>query len=259
MPTRPGRRDRDALFRRDPEEVEDVGEGAVLDEQRVPAEARALGDDDALALTGEVDLGEDLERDVVGVGGELLGHLGGPGVVGVPAGGRRGHSVEDAARAELVRCHVVQRQDVVPPRLVHPEPLQLLDLLGMLVGDVVGLGAVLVGVEELPVVVLEAPGSRDRAVLGDGLPALVPDAPVTHHLVVLGLLAGGSVPLERVGHRDARQRRLLVTVDHLRHLHTAGLQDGRVDVGGVVVLAADLAADRDAGQEITSGSHTPPW
>ena len=40
----------------------------------------------------------------------------------------------------------------------EPERLQLLDLLGMLRGEVVGLGAVDVGVEQLPGVVLE-PGS----------------------------------------------------------------------------------------------------
>ena len=45
----------------------------------------------------------------------------------------------------------------------------------MLAGQVVGLGAVGVGVEQLPAVLVEvAEPDRDRAVLGDRLPALVP-------------------------------------------------------------------------------------
>jgi hypothetical protein len=43
----------------------------------VAAEPRALGDDHALAGPGEPDLGEDLERDRLGVGRRVVGHLGG--------------------------------------------------------------------------------------------------------------------------------------------------------------------------------------
>jgi hypothetical protein len=113
----------------------------------------------------------------------------------------------------------------------------------VLVGQVVGFGAVDVGVEQLPVVLVEvAEADRDRAVLGDRLPALVPDAPGAEHLVVLGLLGGGRVGrVEAVAHRHARERHLVVAVDDLRHLHAAAVEDRRDDVGAVVVLVADLA------------------
>jgi hypothetical protein len=183
-----------------------------------------LGDDDALALAREFDLGEDLERDVVRARRELLGDRGRAEVVGVLAALGRRRPVEDAAQ---------------------PERLQLLDLVRMLVGDVLRLGPVLIGVEELPAVVLEVPEARDRTVLGDRLPAAVPDAAVAHHLVVLGLLAGRSIRLERVGHGHAGQRRLLGAVDDFRHLDPARLEDRRVDVDGVVELVSHLALGLD--------------
>jgi hypothetical protein len=63
----------------------------------------------------------------------------------------------------------------------------------MLLGEVVRFGAVLVGVEQLPAILVEVPeADRDRAVLGNGLPPPVPDAPGAQHLVVLGLRAGGG-------------------------------------------------------------------
>ena len=114
----------------------------------------------------------------------------------------------------------------------------------MLLGEVVRLGAVLVGVEQLPAVLVElAQADRDRPVLGDRLPALVPDAARAQHLVVLGLLPRRRVGrVERVAHRHARQRRLLVAVDDVGHLDPAAVEDRRDDVGAVVVLRADLTA-----------------
>jgi hypothetical protein len=48
------------LFGRDAEKVEDAIEVAVLDEEGVAAETGSLGDDDALRVRSELDLGEDL-------------------------------------------------------------------------------------------------------------------------------------------------------------------------------------------------------
>ena len=164
------RRRLDAILRRDAEEVVGVGDRAVLDEQRVAAEPRAVGEDDALGRRGEVDLGEDLVRDVVHVRRGPLGHL------------RRARVVDEltARRHRLVELHrderlevlrvaddlqVVQRQHVVGLRLFEPERLELLDLLGVLGGEVVRLGAVDIRVEQLPLVVVEARDARpsDRA------------------------------------------------------------------------------------------------
>ena len=84
--------------------------------------------------------------------------------------------------------------------------------------------------------------------LGDGLPALVPDAARPEHGVVLRLLGGRRVGcrVEGVLHRHAGDRCLLVAVDELRELQTACLEDGRHDVDGVVVLVAHLALGLDA-------------
>src|SRR5262249_40585066 len=76
-------RRRHALLGRYAEEVEDEVQRPVPDEQRQAAEARALRTDHTLALGGELDLGQDLERDAVRVGRELLWNLGGAGVVRV--------------------------------------------------------------------------------------------------------------------------------------------------------------------------------
>jgi hypothetical protein len=145
----------------------------------------------------------------VGVGGRVPGHLGGARVVGVLAAGRHRDVVLQAEPPLQLRSaggEVAERQDVVGPGLLEPQRLELLHLVGMLVGQVVGFGAVAVGVEQLPAVLVEAALAQERAVLGHGLPALVPDPAGAEHLVVLGLLAGRPVGLEGIRHRDPRQR-----------------------------------------------------
>ena len=50
------------LLRFDAQEVVNVVQLVVLDEQRVPAKARAVGEDDAGAIRiGDLDIGENLE------------------------------------------------------------------------------------------------------------------------------------------------------------------------------------------------------
>ena len=76
---------------------------------------------------------------------------------------------------------VVERQHVVLGRLDQEQPLELVQLVGLLGGEVVGLGPV-VRVVELPDVVVEGRqlgvGYPRRAVAGDRGPALVVDAAV---------------------------------------------------------------------------------
>ena len=70
------------LLRRDAEEVVDVPELPVLEEQRVAAEAGAVGEDHALGVRArDLDLGQDLERAAAGVGRHRLRHVGGVRVV----------------------------------------------------------------------------------------------------------------------------------------------------------------------------------
>ena len=142
-------------------------------------------------------------------------------------------------------------QDVVLDRLLEEQRLHLLDLVGVLVGEVVGEAEVLVHVVELPAVVVEALGSRDLrpgfAVDDGGEPAVVVDAAVAGALVVLGdVPVGGGAVVERVADAHAGHRRLLVAVDDLRLGHADGVEDRRHDVDEVVVLVAQLALGLDS-------------
>jgi len=79
-----------ALLGRDAEEVVDIDELTVLDVQRMFAEARAVGEQDALAVGGEFDVRQHLERDTVGIGGGMFGHGAGARVIGVLPARRQG-------------------------------------------------------------------------------------------------------------------------------------------------------------------------
>ena len=113
----------------------------------------------------------------------------------------------------------------------------------MLGCEVVRLGAIHIGVEQLPAVVVELAPVDHGAVFGRHLPALVPQAAGAEHLVVLRFLAGGCIGVvEAVAHRHTGQRRLLNTVHHVGHRQSAAFENGRHDVGAVVVLVAYFAA-----------------
>ena len=98
---------------------------------------------------------------------------------------------------EALDAAVVQRQHVVLGRLEQEQPLQLVQLLGLLGGEVVGLGPVVRAVE-LPDVVVEgrqlARRSPRACCAGDRGPALVVDAAVAEHLEVLRRRAARRPP-----------------------------------------------------------------
>ena len=102
------------------------------------------------------------------------------------------------------------------------------------------LGGILVGVEQLPALGGVARphvggGGRDRG----GLPALVPDRPGAAHRVELRLLVRGRRGVVQGGvETDALERDLGVALDDLRHLDPEQRVDGRHDVDGMHVLAA---------------------
>ena len=150
---------------------------------------------------------------------------------------------------------IVERQRPVADRLDQEQPLQLAQLLGILGGDVVGLGPV-VRCVELPDVVVDrrqlgADHPRD-AVTGRRGPALVVDAAVDEHLEVLGLAVLGRLGVgEARQHALAVQRHLLDAVDEGRVRQAGGVEDGRGDVDHVAELAADLALGLDPGGQWT--------
>ena len=178
----------------DAEQVVDEARRAVLGVERPAPEAPALGDDRAVGRAiGHDDLrgdGERLVLDAEDAGLRQATHaaeqhlrvaadeLGPAGDVGVePLGGP-----------------VVEREHVVLRRLHQPEPLELVEPVGHLLREVVGLRPVLRPVVELPDVVVERRHVRAAhhprgPVLGYRAPALVVDAAVAEHLEVLQVVA----------------------------------------------------------------------
>ena len=121
-----------------------------------------------------------------------------------------------------LRDPIVERQHVVACRLDQPQALQFVQLFRHLLGQVVRLAPVLVGVVELPDVVVEGRGlladqEPRRLVPRHRGPALVVDAAVAEHLEVLRLVPLGRLGVvERVQHADAFDRVLLHAVDRER-------------------------------------------
>ncbi len=146
---------------------------------------------------------------------------------------------------------VVERQHVVARRLDQPQALQLVELLRHLLGQVVRLAPVLVGVVELPDVVVEgghllADEQPGRLVPRHRGPALVVDAAVAEHLEVLRLVPLGRLGVvERVQHADALDGLLLHAVHRDRLGESRRLEDRRRDVDDVVELRAHLALRLD--------------
>ena len=157
---------------------------------------------------------------------------------------------------------VVDGQHVVARRLDEPEALQLAELLRHLLGEVLRLAPVLVGVVELPDVIVERRGLFLRPRVGVPRhrgPALVIDAAVAEHLEVLRL-----VPLRRLGvverieHADAFDRRLRDAVHRERFGYSRRFEDRWRDVDDVAELRADLALGLDALRPVDDGAVARP-
>ena len=235
----------------DAEQVVAVGGQAVAEVQAPPPEGPALGD--------EHPRGRALRH--LDVGGDRVG-----GVLGVDhrALAQAAHAAEQQLRApgdqlgpsgqhgqEALHPTVVQGQGAVLDRLDEEEALEVAELVGVLGGQVPGLGPVGGGVVELPGVVVQRrhvgrhPGD---AVPGDRRPALVVDPPVAHDLEVLRLVAARRVGVvEAVPHADPVEGHLLDAVDEGRGGDAGGVQDGGGDVGHVVELGAGLGPGREPG------------
>ena len=161
---------------------------------------------------------------------------------------------------------VVERQHVVAGGLDEEEPLQLVQLLGVLLGEVAGLGPVGGAVVELPDVVVEgdadvAGGLPRRAVLGDRRPAAVVDAAVAEDLEVLRLVAlGGGRVVEAVGHARALHRRLGDAVDQgrLRQIPAASSTVGATSMTWLNWLRISPLASMPFGQCTIVPLRVPP-
>ena len=172
------------------DEAVHVVQPVVLQVQAVAAESGALGEEHTLcAGLGKVDQGADREGPAADDDGLGLGNFGVVREVDVAAAGRG--ELRTFRDEDLEGGPVVEREAVVGAGFGVPEVHHLADLLGLLGCEVVQLGAVDVGVVELPLVVVEVRPAAERRVGGDGLPAVVPDASRPEHGEELGVPCSG--------------------------------------------------------------------
>ena len=208
---------RDDLLLEHADEAVDVVQPVVLDVQRVPAEPGAVGEQHALrAGRGDVHQRADGVGAVADVHRLGLGDLGDVGVVDVAVaragelrpGRVRRSPAGTGRRAGTRRC--------APASAYHRLTISR-SLSGCSAGEVVQLGAVDVGVVELPGVVVEVAPAADRRVGGDRLPAVVPDrrgSRASSRTASCGPRARRVV--EAGAHAHAVERALGVALDRLR-------------------------------------------
>src|SRR5882724_11585585 len=130
-------------------------------------------------------------------------------------------------------------------RLLREEVLKLLQLSGILRGEIVGLAEVLGYMVEFPRVLGERRKRhhqpRNRMARARH-PAIVIDAAIAKHLEILSrvCLLGFRI-IEGVNHRSSIERPLHRSVDALWKRQTRGFQYGRRDVGYVSELGANFS------------------
>ena len=121
------------------------------------------------------------------------------------------------------------RLGLLPPQRDH-----LFEFLRHGGGEVVAFGGVVVGVVQLPGVVVEGDSGF---VAGHGFPAVVPESAMPGHLEVLDLFAGGGPSIgKRVGERGSADRDLLETSPHSGRLYMYKV----INRGGDVVDVMEL-------------------
>ena len=144
---------------------------------------------------------------------------------------------------------IVERQHLVLDRFLQEQLLQLLELLGVLRGQVVRRAEVLVDVVEFPLVFEERMprlafpgGAVDRV----GQPAVVVDAAVAEDLEVLRLVPVLRLGVgERVDHAHAFDGRLRRAVHRLGLGQAGRFENGRRDVDDVMPLRPHFALGLD--------------
>ena len=232
-------------------EVVVPGWNAVVQVDRPTVEAASLADDDALGSAfGHLQVGPDQVRPVLEVQHRPLWHA--------HVGRRVGHPGQPGQRAGCpglrrnVHGGIAQRVHAVAQAFGVEQVLHLGQQLGPVGGEVPTLGEVLPDVVQLPLFLRAVERRRAEAhprhppVEAGGHEAVVVDAPVAHHLEVLGSTGAGRLRIaERVAHRRALDRHLPDAVHRRRCLDAGRLQDGRCQVDDVVELGAQAAAVGD--------------
>ena len=249
VPARRSARRRDScLLGRDAQEVVDVVSLPSLTNSVWPPKREPVGEDHALGVGGELDLGQDLVTTRRGCWRPSA-----PAPRWCPGSRCTARSAAPASGTRSLKLRLDALRSLSGSTLFfsassHQRP-QLLDLVGVLVGEVVGLGAVLVGVEQLPAVVVEVAqaGRSGRARRRPSSPGArcrgCPSSRSTGSPSAVG--AVGRV--EGVAHRHARERglrRRRRRPPASRRRSTSRMV-GTMSVA-VVVLVAHLALGPDA-------------
>ena len=147
--------------------------------------------------------------------------------------------------ADLAReVAVVEREDPVATRFLLEALLEFFQQLGMLAGDVPGLGPVRMGVVQLPTIVVEASrglqGLPGGAVTCHRQPAVVVDATIADDLEVLRRPAATlGLIHQAVDHADAVARLLRDAFEGLGRVDAGRLEDRGEHIDDVVPMLVD--------------------
>ena len=243
-----------------PKQVVAVFQLAALHVKAPAADVAALGDDHAFApLGGDRDLGGHRMGLVLDVDDRVLRQLFHAAEQDL-AGPLDQYGPARGVRVQPLCKVVVQRQHVVAHRLDEPEPLQLVQLLRHLLGEVVRLGPVLARVVELPDVVVEgrsflADEQPRRLVSRHRGPSLVIDAAVAEHFEILRLVPLGSLGIaEGVQHADTLDRHLRHAVYRDRFGKPRGFEECGGDVDDVMKLRADFTLSLKSVRPVHDGT-----
>ncbi len=212
-------------------------------EQREAGGSSSVGEQDPVGvLVGAMDVRGDGERSSGEVGAEYSVEGSGAREEFVARPDRRG-GVDGLGAFSLA---VVKWQDVVALGLTPPGRDHVLDEFGVFAGSVLGFGAVLVDLVELPLVVLEG---LARLVMGNDFPAITPESALAGGFEVLPVPRGRCVGVvEGIAHGHAVQRLLCNATVGLGRGHASEIEDGRGQIDDVVELVADAGLDATAGR-----------
>ena len=234
---------------RRPEQVEGENHASLEEVPRPSVVPVAEGAHDPRGTGTRLDVGAELEPAAERRDGVFRDRAAPDAVDGPEARRRRRRHHRDCTPDEAV----VERQHLVAPRLGPPELDQGLHEFGMVGGEVVRLGEVVLEVEQCPVVLVEVVAPRHQVtldtqlasdVVGGRLPSVVIERTASDHLEVLRRARAGSLGIVEGGDQGAALDRLLRhAVDDVGRTDAGRIEDRRHEVDGVTELRPDVVAE----------------
>src|SRR6266702_2920913 len=186
----------------------------------MPTKATPMGEDHPLgSIVWNLDLGSDRVRAVADIDRRSFRYLGCVRVVDIAV--VRLRHLRARSEDNFESYAVIQGKSLAFARLEVPQPDQLLELVRVLRGEIVALGAILVRIVEFPGVLRVIAPAGDRRVRGDRFPTLVPDAARPQHRVELGLPGRRLLGVVKArAHAHALNGILCIALDHLGRFDT---------------------------------------